>query len=105
VETPVLETVPGGADARPFVTHHNALDMDVYLRISTGELWQKKLMVAGFEKTFEIGRQFRNEGMDSEHFAGLHPNGILLGLCRLRERHGNGGGNVQICRQKKLLGL
>lgn len=64
VETPVLETTPGGADARPFITHHNALDMDVYLRISMGELWQKRLMVAGFEKTFEIGRQFRNEGMD-----------------------------------------
>jgi lysyl-tRNA synthetase class 2 len=67
VETPVLETTPGGADAKPFVTHHNALDIDVYLRISMGELWQKKLMVAGFEKTFEIGRQFRNEGMDAEH--------------------------------------
>ncbi len=67
VETPVLETMPGGADARPFATHHNALDMDVFLRISMGELWQKKLMVAGFEKTFEIGRQFRNEGMDAEH--------------------------------------
>ena len=67
VETPVLETTPGGADARPFATHHNALDLDVYLRISMGELWQKKLMVAGFEKTFEIGRQFRNEGMDAEH--------------------------------------
>ena len=67
VETPVLETSPGGADARPFITHHNALDMDVYLRISGGELWQKELMVAGFEKTFEIGRIFRNEGMDSEH--------------------------------------
>lgn len=67
VETPVLETTPGGADARPFVTHHNALDMDVFLRISMGELWQKKLMAAGFQKTFEIGRQFRNEGMDAEH--------------------------------------
>ncbi|OGZ78510.1 MAG: lysine--tRNA ligase [Candidatus Staskawiczbacteria bacterium RIFOXYD2_FULL_37_9] len=67
VETPVLETTPGGADARPFITHHNALDIDVFLRISMGELWQKKLMVAGFEKTFEIGRQFRNEGMDAEH--------------------------------------
>jgi len=67
VETPVLETTPGGADARPFITHHNALDIDVYLRISMGELWQKRLMVAGFEKTFEIGRQFRNEGMDAEH--------------------------------------
>ncbi|MBI5654463.1 lysine--tRNA ligase [Candidatus Uhrbacteria bacterium] len=67
VETPVLEVTTGGADARPFVTHHNALDMDVYLRISMGELWQKRLMVAGYEKTFEIGRQFRNEGMDAEH--------------------------------------
>ncbi|MCG2689746.1 lysine--tRNA ligase [Candidatus Parcubacteria bacterium] len=67
VETPVLETKTGGADARPFITHHNALDLDVYLRISMGELWQKKLMAAGFEKTFEVGRQFRNEGMSPEH--------------------------------------
>jgi lysyl-tRNA synthetase class 2 len=67
VETPVLESTPGGADARPFITHHNAMDLDVDLRISVGELWQKKLMVAGFEKTFEIGRIFRNEGMDAEH--------------------------------------
>jgi lysyl-tRNA synthetase, class II len=67
VETPVLENTAGGADARPFVTHHNSFDMDVYLRISMGELWQKRLMVAGFEKTFEIGRQFRNEGVSPEH--------------------------------------
>lgn len=67
VETPVLETMAGGADAKPFKTHHNALDIAVHLRISMGELWQKKLMVAGLEKTFEIGRQFRNEGMDAEH--------------------------------------
>lgn len=67
VETPVLETTTGGAEARPFVTHHNALDMDVYLRISAGELWQKRLMVAGLPKTFEIGRIFRNEGMSAEH--------------------------------------
>ncbi|HOC97177.1 MAG TPA: lysine--tRNA ligase [Candidatus Pacearchaeota archaeon] len=67
VETPVLESSAGGAAAKPFITHHNALDLDVYLRISMGELWQKKLMVAGYEKTFEIGRQFRNEGMDMEH--------------------------------------
>lgn len=67
VETPVLENTTGGADARPFITHHNALDMDVYLRISAGELWQKRLMAAGLEKTFEIGRIFRNEGMDAEH--------------------------------------
>ncbi|MBU4350922.1 lysine--tRNA ligase [Candidatus Parcubacteria bacterium] len=67
VETPVLETVPGGADAKAFSTRHNALNMEVFLRISMGELWQKRLMVAGLEKTFEIGRQFRNEGMDQEH--------------------------------------
>ncbi len=67
VETPVLETSAGGAAATPFKTHHNALDIDVYLRISMGELWQKRLMVAGLDKTFEIGRQFRNEGMDAEH--------------------------------------
>lgn len=67
VETPVLETLTGGAEARPFVTHHNALDIDVFLRISVGELWQKKLMVGGLPKTFEIGRIFRNEGMSHEH--------------------------------------
>lgn len=67
VETPILENSPGGADARPFVTHHNALDIDVYLRISAGELWQKELLVAGFPKVFEIGRIFRNEGQSREH--------------------------------------
>ncbi|MBI4155611.1 MAG: lysine--tRNA ligase [Candidatus Zambryskibacteria bacterium] len=67
VETPVLEITTGGADAAPFETHHNALDLDVYLRISAGELWQKRLMVAGIPKTFEIGRIFRNEGMSPEH--------------------------------------
>ena len=67
VETPVLENTTGGAEARPFVTHHNALDIDVYLRISAGELWQKKLLVGGLPKTFEIGRIFRNEGMSREH--------------------------------------
>lgn len=67
VETPVLETTTGGAEARPFETHHNALNMNVYLRISAGELWQKRLMVAGLPKVFEIGRIFRNEGMSAEH--------------------------------------
>jgi lysyl-tRNA synthetase class 2 len=66
VETPILENTAGGADARPFSTHHNALDLDVFLRISP-ELWLKRLMVAGFPKVFEIGRIFRNEGMDAEH--------------------------------------
>lgn len=67
VETPVLENTAGGAEARPFITHHNALDIDVYLRISAGELWQKRLMIAGLPKVFEIARIFRNEGMDAEH--------------------------------------
>lgn len=66
VETPVLQQIPGGADARPFVTHHNAQDMDLYLRISL-ELPLKRLLVGGFEKVFEIGRIFRNEGIDDEH--------------------------------------
>lgn len=66
METPVLEALPGGAEAEPFKTHHNALDTDFYLRISL-ELPLKKLLVAGYEKVFEIGRIFRNEGIDREH--------------------------------------
>ena len=66
VETPILETKTGGAEARPFITHHNALNVDVFLRISH-ELWHKKLIIAGFPKVFEIGRVFRNEGMSYEH--------------------------------------
>ncbi|MCX6713432.1 MAG: lysine--tRNA ligase, partial [Candidatus Vogelbacteria bacterium] len=66
VDTPIIENTPGGAEARPFITHHNALDLDVFLRISP-ELWLKRLMVAGLPKVFEIGRVFRNEGMDAEH--------------------------------------
>lgn len=66
VETPVLELIPGGADAEPFVTHHRTLDADLYLRVSL-ELPLKKLLVAGWEKVFEVGRIFRNEGMDAEH--------------------------------------
>ena len=67
VQTPALELTTGGADARPFVAHHNYLDTDVCLRISMGELWQKRLLVGGLEKTFEIGRQFRNENQSREH--------------------------------------
>ena len=66
VDTPVLNTIPGGANARPFVTHHNTLDMKMYLRIAT-ELHLKRLIVGGFEKVYEIGRIFRNEGMDTKH--------------------------------------
>lgn len=67
VETPTLEVTTGGAEATPFKTHHNDFDMDVYMRISVGELWQKRLMSAGFPKTFEIGRAYRNEGTSPEH--------------------------------------
>lgn len=66
VETPCLNTIPGGAAARPFVTHHNALDIDMYMRIAT-ELHLKRLIVGGLEKVYEIGRIFRNEGMDTKH--------------------------------------
>lgn len=66
VETPIIQNTTGGAEAKPFITHHNALDMEVYMRISP-ELWLKRLMVAGFPKVFEIGNVFRNEGMDAEH--------------------------------------
>jgi lysyl-tRNA synthetase class 2 len=66
VQTPVLEHIPGGAEAEPFTTHHNALDQDFYLRISL-ELALKRLLVGGYERVFEIGRVFRNEGIDREH--------------------------------------
>jgi len=67
VETPTLEVTTGGAEANPFKTHHDDFDLDVFLRISVGELWQKRLMAAGFEKTFEIGRVYRNEGSSPNH--------------------------------------
>lgn len=66
VETPVLHTIAGGANARPFITHHNTLDIDMYLRIAL-ELHLKRLIVGGFERVYEIGRVFRNEGMDTRH--------------------------------------
>ncbi|MEG1608304.1 MAG: amino acid--tRNA ligase-related protein, partial [Clostridia bacterium] len=66
VETPILNTIVGGASARPFVTHHNTLDIDMYMRIAP-ELYLKRLIVGGFEKVYEMGRLFRNEGMDTKH--------------------------------------
>ncbi len=66
LETPILQAVYGGANARPFITHHNALDRDLYLRISL-ELYLKRLIIGGYEKVFEIGKNFRNEGMDTMH--------------------------------------
>ncbi len=66
VETPMMQPIPGGAEATPFVTHHNALDMDLYLRIAP-ELYLKRLIVGGFERVFEINRNFRNEGVSTQH--------------------------------------
>ncbi|MBE7032493.1 MAG: lysine--tRNA ligase [Ruminococcaceae bacterium] len=66
VDTPILNTIPGGAAARPFITHHNTLDIDMYMRIAP-ELYLKRLIVGGFERVYEMGRQFRNEGMDIKH--------------------------------------
>lgn len=66
VDTPILNTIPGGATARPFITHHNTLDIDMYMRIAP-ELYLKRLIVGGFERVYEMGRQFRNEGMDVKH--------------------------------------
>ncbi|MBR4349628.1 MAG: lysine--tRNA ligase, partial [Bacteroidales bacterium] len=66
VETPILQSIPGGASARPFITHHNSLDIDLYCRIAT-ELYLKRLIVGGFEGVYEIGKNFRNEGMDKFH--------------------------------------
>ena len=66
VETPILQSIAGGASARPFITHHNSLDIDLYMRIAT-ELYLKRLIVGGFEGVYEIGKNFRNEGMDKNH--------------------------------------
>ncbi len=79
VETPMMQSAPGGAAARPFVTHHNALDVDLFLRISP-ELYLKRLLVGGMEKVFEINRNFRNEGIDSTH----NPEFTMLELYQAR---------------------
>lgn len=81
VETPMMQVIPGGASARPFVTHHNALDIDMYLRIAP-ELYLKRLVVGGFERVFEINRNFRNEGV-SRVTTRIHHDGTLYGICRL----------------------
>ena len=71
VETPILQSIPGGAAARPFITHHNALDVPLYLRIAN-ELYLKRLIVGGFEGVYEFAKDFRNEGMDQHIILNLH---------------------------------
>ena len=80
VETPVLNTISGGATARPFITHHNTLDITMYMRIAT-ELHLKRLVVGGLDRVYEIGRIFRNEGMDPQAQSGIYDCGVVPGVC------------------------
>ena len=81
VETPTLHNIAGGASARPFITHHNALDIQLYMRIAL-ELHLKRLIIGGLEKVYEIGRVFRNEGISTRHNRVYHDR-IISSLCRL----------------------
>ncbi|MDZ7839046.1 MAG: amino acid--tRNA ligase-related protein [Actinomycetota bacterium] len=80
----MLQTIPGGATARPFVTHHNALDIDLYLRIAP-ELYLKRLIVGGFEKVYEINRNFRNEGISYKHNPEFTMLEFLPGISQITE--------------------
>lgn len=102
VETPMMQAIPGGAAARPFITHHNALNIDLYLRIAP-ELYLKRLLVGGFEKVFELNRNFRNEGISTRH----NPEFTML---ELYEAYSDYNGMMQLCEEmistlaQKLLG-
>ena len=87
VETPMMQPIPGGAVARPFKTHHNALDMDMYLRIAP-ELYLKRLVVGGFDRVYEINRNFRNEGLSTQHNPEFTMLELYLAYCGLSRSHG-----------------
>ena len=84
----MMHSIPGGATARPFTTHHNALDMPLFLRVAP-ELFLKRLVVGGFERVYEINRNFRNEGLSTRHNPEIHHAGVLSGLCRLQRPDGS----------------
>ena len=98
VETPVLSPIAGGANARPFITHHNAQDIDMYMRIAT-ELHLKRLIVGGLERVYEVGRIFRNEGMDTKHNPEFTTCGAVPGLHEPGRHDGHSGGHPHRCRQ------
>ena len=94
VETPMLNTIPGGANARPFITHHNTLDIDMYMRIAP-ELYLKRLIVGGFSKVYELGKMFRNEGMDIKH----NPEFTMMELYQAYADYGHHRRNLSGCNQ------
>ncbi len=110
VETPVLQPLYGGAMARPFTTHHNALDRDLYLRIAT-ELYLKRLIVGGLERVYELGKDFRNEGVSHKHNPEFTDGRVVRGLRGLRGRDGTDRsdrarrrGGDRLCGRARLLG-
>jgi lysyl-tRNA synthetase class 2 len=90
VDTPILNTIAGGATARPFITHHNTLDLDMYMRIAP-ELFHKRLIVGGLERVYELGRMFRKRGHVHQAQSGIHHDGALPGVHRLPWHDGNCG--------------